>query len=512
MFERSKSLLASVFIVFFLPLGLFSQWSYEKPDWGDALQKPRIKAFIHNEKIRYHHGEALNARVTIINESADGEKLRFLLGANVFDHLELRVVDRQNRALQSSLRWQTYRVGQQGDEVSVDWPELYMANSEKQGRWIELEAGERFSFPVDIGHWVNFEGKTGLFFVDGVFYPMGRKESRNYAYGLDAQRFHVDALVESLDEMRSVDVEKKERESTTSSDLPVNSVLFSPDSVIEAMIRFQKEKDYERYFELFNLEHYLERSYPGTEIFERYAFALAEEKKHLVSEFRDFLIEDMDYNIHHHKIIETRMAGNEARVTVYMNTRTFSEDYVQQLDPLTGQIEFDWVRGNTRDIAEDRLYHFTLLKQNDEWRIVQKDFRLLRGPADIPEAEIETIPEIPFPTREAIELSDILFQRGRFELLPGSFKILNQLVKVLNDYPDMKIEIHGHTDSTGLYNFNVVLSKNRAKAVVDYLTSQGIDLERIHWEGHGPDQPKYDNDDPQKQPLNRRVEFILLPD
>ena len=74
----------------------------------------------------------------------------------------------------------------------------------------------------------------------------------------------------------------------------------------------------------------------------------------------------------------------------------------------------------------------------------------------------------------------------------------------------LKIEISGHTDNIGSNEYNKKLSKDRAKAVVDYLIVQGIDEGRLTYAGYGESQPISDNDTEVGRQENRRTEFKVL--
>jgi outer membrane protein OmpA-like peptidoglycan-associated protein len=81
---------------------------------------------------------------------------------------------------------------------------------------------------------------------------------------------------------------------------------------------------------------------------------------------------------------------------------------------------------------------------------------------------------------------------------------------MMNESPDVRIEISGHTDNTGSLNTNVRLSQERAKSVVDFLVARGIDLSRLEYRGYGPSQPVAPNDTEEGRSRNRRVEFKIL--
>ena len=74
----------------------------------------------------------------------------------------------------------------------------------------------------------------------------------------------------------------------------------------------------------------------------------------------------------------------------------------------------------------------------------------------------------------------------------------------------MQIEIGGHTDGKGSDGYNQRLSENRAKAVVDFLVSKGIDIKRLKYKGYGKSMPVATNDTDEGRALNRRVEFRIL--
>jgi outer membrane protein OmpA-like peptidoglycan-associated protein len=102
------------------------------------------------------------------------------------------------------------------------------------------------------------------------------------------------------------------------------------------------------------------------------------------------------------------------------------------------------------------------------------------------------------------------FATGSSRLLAASFPALDELVKILKEYPNARLFIEGHTDSQGNADANKILSKNRALAVLDYLAQKGIAKDRLRSEGFGPARPIADNSSPQGRAMNRRVAMKLL--
>ena len=109
-----------------------------------------------------------------------------------------------------------------------------------------------------------------------------------------------------------------------------------------------------------------------------------------------------------------------------------------------------------------------------------------------------------------VVLNNILFQLGKSVLTAGSYFELDRLISILQDNPQMKIEISGHTDITGSPVINAKLSTDRAKAVVDYLSQKGVDRTRLTYRGYGSEQPIADNKTEEGRSKNRRVEFKIL--
>ncbi|MCB0397012.1 MAG: PD40 domain-containing protein [Flavobacteriales bacterium] len=109
-----------------------------------------------------------------------------------------------------------------------------------------------------------------------------------------------------------------------------------------------------------------------------------------------------------------------------------------------------------------------------------------------------------------IVLKNIFFDTDKAVLRHESFAEIDRLMKLLNDVPDLKIEISGHTDNTGSATHNQTLSEERAQSVVQYLISKGISSQRLVFKGYGKDQPIAGNDSEEGRQMNRRTEFKIL--
>ena len=109
------------------------------------------------------------------------------------------------------------------------------------------------------------------------------------------------------------------------------------------------------------------------------------------------------------------------------------------------------------------------------------------------------------------EIRDIYYDLDKYELRPMSVTQLQELVSILKNNPDICIQINSHTDERATDSYNNILSNNRAKAVVDYLTSQGIDKKRLTWKGWGETNLIYKNAESEEQhQANRRTTFTIM--
>ena len=111
---------------------------------------------------------------------------------------------------------------------------------------------------------------------------------------------------------------------------------------------------------------------------------------------------------------------------------------------------------------------------------------------------------------ESIVLKNVFFDTDKSELKPESEAELSRLFLLMKQNPQMKVEISGHTDNVGNREHNATLSKNRAKAVFNYMVNKGIDSGRMTYAGYGFDKPISTNDTPEGRALNRRTEFTII--
>jgi outer membrane protein OmpA-like peptidoglycan-associated protein len=116
----------------------------------------------------------------------------------------------------------------------------------------------------------------------------------------------------------------------------------------------------------------------------------------------------------------------------------------------------------------------------------------------------------PVELNASVVMKNIQFETDSYKLEPVSLIELNKLVQLMNDNPVIQVQISGHTDNTGSDADNLKLSANRAKAVMDYVVSKGIDAKRLTSKGFGASKPVADNATEEGRAQNRRTEFTIV--
>ncbi len=141
----------------------------------------------------------------------------------------------------------------------------------------------------------------------------------------------------------------------------------------------------------------------------------------------------------------------------------------------------------------------------------EEEEEVVAEPEPEPEPEVEEIPE---EVQEVLDVAmrDVQFDLGRATLRPESFTVLNQVANIMQEYPQYRLRIHGHTDNIGSAANNQRLSEQRARSCYEYLASRGVSTARMSFTGFGESRPIATNDTPEGRAVNRRVEFQLYLD
>jgi outer membrane protein OmpA-like peptidoglycan-associated protein len=113
------------------------------------------------------------------------------------------------------------------------------------------------------------------------------------------------------------------------------------------------------------------------------------------------------------------------------------------------------------------------------------------------------------PAVKEVVFEDVHFDFDRYSLRPEATRLLDEVVRGLQENPTLNIEIEGHTCNIGTAEYNLALGERRATAVRDYLMGRGIAAERLHAVSFGEERPKYDNNREETRRLNRRAALTV---
>lgn len=176
-----------------------------------------------------------------------------------------------------------------------------------------------------------------------------------------------------------------------------------------------------------------------------------------------------------------------------------------------------------------RLFRIVPQEEYDAWLQTQQSFYLtqIRGSEDDPNKDQVLPIEVGMRAKafsenikkavESIDLNEktlkldyVNFETGSAVLTANSKYELDNLVKAMTDYPNLAIEVAGHTDNVGEAAANQILSAQRAASVTKYLVDRGVGAGRLKPRGYGDTKPLVPNDSPENQAKNRRTEFTIL--
>ncbi|HRN72559.1 MAG TPA: OmpA family protein [Ginsengibacter sp.] len=155
--------------------------------------------------------------------------------------------------------------------------------------------------------------------------------------------------------------------------------------------------------------------------------------------------------------------------------------------------------GILNQVLPGKATNLSIEVSNPEQPVMFKNFRLAAGGTDAYEKVITDGKFISY---------GIQFDVNKSLLKPESMGAINEVVKMLKSYPELKLEIGGHTDSDGSAERNNTLSQERANAVKKQMVSMGIDAARLTTKGYGSSKPIAENNSVENKARNRRVEFV----
>jgi outer membrane protein OmpA-like peptidoglycan-associated protein len=195
---------------------------------------------------------------------------------------------------------------------------------------------------------------------------------------------------------------------------------------------------------------------------------------------------------YHYWDIGTRDGTSE--IQVFRNFQTalknagFTIDYASSPEQLVGHKSSTWIFIDNRG----SYYYQTIVTEQEMKQEVTADASSL-------------VNEIKQSGHVAVY--GIRFEPGRAAILPDSEGVLNEIVKLLQHNPDLKLRVEGHTDNQGDAAANQMLSEKRAQAVVVWLAGHGVAAGRLSAKGFGQSKPIADNTSDDGRAKNRRVEL-----
>ena len=157
--------------------------------------------------------------------------------------------------------------------------------------------------------------------------------------------------------------------------------------------------------------------------------------------------------------------------------------------------------------AEEARRKAELARQSAEQQAAAYQARIAEQEQQLKELDAKQTPR-----GMVITLGDVLFAVNKAELSAGGVRNVQKLADFLNQYPQRKVLIEGHTDSTGSRSINQPLSERRADAVRSALVGMGIGGDRIETRGYAEAYPVASNNNAAGRQMNRRVEIILSDD
>ncbi len=210
------------------------------------------------------------------------------------------------------------------------------------------------------------------------------------------------------------------------------------------------------------------------------------------------IVEEKSLTVFKGRILDA-VTKNPIRAEIIITINSTGKIYTTSTsNSVTGKFLLSLPSGSNYGIsvnAEGYLFHsenFNLPK-NDGFNMVVKDVNLKN-----------------IKVGSNITLNNVFFDTGKWDVKSDSNSELERLIQLLNDIPNLKIEIAGHTDNTGNSTLNKNLSEKRAESVVKYLVNNGISASRLSAKGYGDTQPISSNDTKDGRSQNRRTEFRIL--
>ena len=120
-----------------------------------------------------------------------------------------------------------------------------------------------------------------------------------------------------------------------------------------------------------------------------------------------------------------------------------------------------------------------------------------------------TVQVIAPAAKKQMTFEDVHFDFDRYSLRPEATRLLDEAIKAMQEDPNLRITVEGHTCNIGTTEYNLALGERRSSAVRDYLTGRGINASRLQTVSYGEERPKHDNSREETRRLNRRAAMTI---
>ena len=120
-----------------------------------------------------------------------------------------------------------------------------------------------------------------------------------------------------------------------------------------------------------------------------------------------------------------------------------------------------------------------------------------------------TVQVIAPAAKKQVTFEDVHFDFDRYSLRSEATRILDEAIKAMQDDPNLRLTIEGHTCNIGTTEYNLALGERRSAAVRDYLASRGVTATRLQTVSYGEERPKHDNGREETRRLNRRAAMTI---
>lgn len=498
-----------------------------KKDKKDVKQMIKISFF--PENLEYREGDSFTFHVTIENSSTK----------KVFSYKNF------NEPFQQFLF--TIKKGHQDYSIKHlnYYRFLYDRNTYSDShRVISLSPQESYSKMVSLGAFFKFD-RPGFYEITGEFYPLGISESdyripiqpfvlrihprQQYLSDINSESLSKKTVVKQIPRFigepsisdNQIGISKSVREESNRRITP----LF-PGEVVRDHFNRIRNHDYAGYLNNLELEQLLVNSYQSSEVYLRYQEAKVYEKEIIIEDFKKFLIEKIDYSLIDSMVLKTTVIKDSAVVEAVMAVREPFEDYHQGIDPHTGETQPLWVKESINRL--EKFYYLTFdlmmipkVNNSKPWKIIGYIVRSLsveqyqNYKSHVPSIGKPILPMMHSQEQQNQQIDDRLnhvihFGYNQFVIEQGYLPQIEKVTQFLVAYPELLIELYGHTDDRGEEDYNYELSKERVESVASYLIAGGVELSRMRFFYKGESDPvTYGQTDSDRR-LNRRVEIKIF--